>query len=481
MKKKKVVAVAAAAIMAASTIGALAGCGKDPETTITVFLLANSTETTFYRNYFKQMEEDLKEEFAEEGLEYKIDFSAEQESNYYQTLKADIQNGSTPDIFYLRPNELLQYGNMIADLDDYAKTMGDGSANAIADLSTIYDTALNMYRYNPTTGKIGDPSDHLYAFPKDLSTQQLGYSKTLLKKFEKKINDAGYKLPYQDGYTGYTWEEFKQVCKVIADNAASNEYACDIPSVEILAKSFSDDKSTTTSPLMDLTGGRASGTVGEIKAGSPLYKAIQYQAEFVACGAGNYRGATYQNFTSGRVCFYGACGSWEVGDYNDFFNKDGGDNWGVMAWPTENKGDTWQGLIKSAGYVVSKSCAEMTKGDVAKRIALSFLSRTTQNQLMQQQISLPLIKDWAEDYTNPENDAKYSPSTRGIYLDVISGEHGFFPASYSTYDDAWIKPMTDQLEVIWLGGNEATSKFTSVNWTEIRSSMQGQYNATKNN
>ena len=481
MKKTKVAALAAAALIAATTVGALAGCGGDSEHTITVFLLANNTETQFYEEYFDYMEEVL----AEEGLNYKIEFNSEQETNYYDLLLADIQGGNTPDIFYVRPNELMQYKDHIVSLQDYA----DGAGKAYANLNDIYETALNMYRFNPETGKLGDPKDDLWAFPKDLSTQQLGYYKPLLEKFQTEIkakdNSKGtgkLKMPWEMDYKteNYTWDDYKTICETIANssNKAQNEYASDVPSIEILAKSFSSDKSSTTSPLIDLTNGRANATVNDLKSGA-MQKAIEYQAGLIDCGGANYAGATYSAFTAKRVCFYGAVGSWEITDYNRLLGENG--EWGVMPWPTEDGSTEWQGLITSAGYVVSSECAAMEKGDVAKRIAISFMSSYTQNQMVRvKKISLPLLKSSEEDYRS--NNETYTPATRGVFLDVVSGAHGFFPAKYSTYDADWIKALSDDLELVWNeGAGGALAKYNSTDWAATKSKMQTRYDATKNN
>ena len=199
--------------------------------------------------------------------------------------------------------------------------------------------------------------------------------------------------------------------------------------------------------------------------------------------------ATYSNFTGGKVGFYGAVGSWEIIDYNNYIGEG---NWGVMPWPTEKKGDTWQGLITSAGYVVSQACVDATvtdeegntvpskKGDIAKQIVISFMTSKTQNQLMEGQISLPLIKSWAKDYIDPENDSKYSPSTRSVYIDVISGEHGFFPAKYSTPNEDWLSPITVkdcELEKMWKARTNAKTYFEGINWTTVQNDMQARYDA----
>lgn len=474
MKGKKVVAVAAAALMAAAAVGTFAGCA-DWEHTIDIFLLANDNETQFYQKYFKDLEEELKEE----GFEYKIKFNGEQEGNYYDALKAAINRGATPDIFYVRPNELLQYKDEIVELQSYA----DGAGKEFVNLDDIYDTALNMYRFNPETGALGNATDKLYAFPKDLSTQQLGYNKTLLKKYEEKIKDAGLTLPWDMDWSTktYTWDEYKDMCKVIADNAEANNYACDVPSIEILAHSFGGD-------LIDLSGGRAEGKINSLAEGSPINKAIKYQAELVDCGAADYERATYSNFSAGRVCFYGLVGSWEIADYNKLLGKD---NWEVMPWPTVDGSTNWAGRITSAGYVVSQKAAAAEKGDIVKRIAISFMSNNTQNKLVREsQISLPLIKSWATDYKSAATDSVYTPKSRGVFLDVISGEHGFFPATYSTYDKIWIDQLDTALEVMWKAGKGTDDKgnprdgalknYAAKDWASVQADMQSQYNDSKN-
>ncbi len=473
MKKTKVAAVAAAALIAATTVGAMAGCGGNSEHTIKVFLLANNAETKFYQQYFDEMEQELQEE----GLDYKIVFNGEQEGNYYDALKSDINGGGIPDIFYIRPNEIYQYKDHIACLQDFADTR---AAAYGVDLSDVYDTALDLYRYNPTTGELGNPSDKLYAFPKDLSTQQLGYNKQLLEKYQTEIRAAGYDLPWEMDFTQhtYTWEQYLGICKTIYETAkAKNDkvYASDVPPIEVLAHSFGGE-------LIDLSGGRANGKVASLTDGA-MKKAIEYQAKLCACGGADVENATYANMTAGKVCFYGLVGSWEIGEYNKSLN--GGDptkeNWCLMPWPTDDGEADWQGVITSAGYCVSKKCAEQTeKAEVAMRIAISFLSPKTQDRLTKEaEITLPLLKSVSASYRDPENDTVFFPKTRGYFLDVVSGEHGFFPAKYSTYDSVWLTDLETQLSVMHHKKDKALDSFNSIKWENLQKTMQTHYDETK--
>jgi hypothetical protein len=71
-------------------------------------------------------------------------------------------------------------------------------------------------------------------------------------------------------------------------------------------------------------------------------------------------------------------------------------------------------------------------------------------------------------------------------IDVISGEHGFYPAKYSTFDAVWLDELTTQLSVMYNKGSGAVSFFNSpsgdgtYSWSALQNRMQQQYDATKN-
>lgn len=469
---KRVATVAIAAVLAATTAGALAGCGNS-ESTIRIFLLANDAEDRFYNQYFDELEATLQEE----GLNYTIEYNGEQESNYYDKLDTDFNTGDLPDIFYIRPNELYTYHEYIAPLQDYA----DGDGKAYANLDNIYEEALDMYRYNEATGEIGGKNDPLYAFPKDLSTQQLGYNVRLLEAYESEITKLGFKIPQKMDFTkeNYTWEQFRQISEVISKGKKSYKNfkdelvtvlcGCDVPSIEILVKSFGGE-------LIDLSNGRKKATICDLTS-EPIKKAIEYQESLITGGAVVYdKGEGFNHFTKGEIGFYSLVGSWEISQYNDYLGEDG---WDIMPWPTESgKPEGWQGAITSAGYVVSKDCADSAKGDVAKRIAISFMSDAVQERMVKtDKVTLPLRKSAAQEYLKAENNNIFFPKHRQFFLDVISGEHGFFPATYKTYDSTWLDTLSTQLELIWT----KKAKASTTNWADLRNKMQQQYDLTKNN
>ena len=276
MKKTRLAALAAATVMAATAAGALAGCGGDSAHTISVMLLCNSRENKAYTDYFK----DLEKELADEGLNYSINFVYQKSADYYGALDAAINRNNIPDIFYVRPNELIKYKDHIVSLQSFADEQD------FVDLSGIQKAALDMYRYNPTTGELGNEADDLYAFPKDLSTQQLGYNKTFLERYRAEFAAAKIDLPWEGRFAPdaeekgtYTWDEFIQICQMIHDSKETSQiqYATDVPAIEVIVKSFGGE-------LIDLSNGKENGTIPDLKTGA-LKQAIDVEAKLIAAGA----------------------------------------------------------------------------------------------------------------------------------------------------------------------------------------------------
>lgn len=443
--KKRVAACMTAACLAATTVGmavGLTGCGgkgpkfptkdSDPNANLSVLLLANTAEREFYNPYFEEMAEKY-------GI--KITFEGYEESDYYSRLDSLMQQGNVPDIFYVRPNEILQYKDAIFCLDQFKDTVAENE-NLNLDLNDIYPLALDLYKYNEKTNSMDEKDGELYAFPKDLSTQQLGYYKPIVEQYATQIHNADLKLPWEMDFKteNYTWAQYREMCEIIATEAnkqGNEHYASDIPDIEILAKSFGGG-------ILDTKNMKVTVQTEAVK------KAIAYQESLVKPSnenrkaAADYTGATQDNFIKKKVAFYGAIGSWEVGDYDKQLGKG---NWDIMPWPTEDGSTNWYGKITSAGYVVSNKCKNW---QAAMEIAASFMTTKVQTNMMQLKVSIPMNVKLQNAYVDPTND--YSPATRSVFIDVIKGtSHSFRPAKYYTYQDGWQKSLTDELQKLWTG------------------------------
>lgn len=465
-------ALAMAGTVTASAV-AMTGC-KSAD--LTIMLLANQSESKFYEQYFKELEEKY---------EISIDFIGEEEENYYTSLSGAMLRDETPDIFYVRPNEILQFKDEIQSVQDYVDAQS-AMSNPDVKFDDVFEQALDMYKYNEATGKMDAENGKLYAFPKDLSTQQLGYNRAIVAQYEAEIHAAGLKLPWEmqkeeeiAGTTDtklvytqtYTWTEYDKLCRTIANAAktkGNDHYGCDVPALEIIAKSMGGE-------LMDVS----TGTVTIDNAN--VLKAIEYQANLCTANAGeepaaNVELATYSGFVGGKVAFYGLCGSWEVRDYEQKF----GDQWGLMPWPTTTgKIEDWQGMITSAGFVVSKYTS---KPELAKEIAASFMTASVQDRLVRREkLSLPITKSVANAYVTTAMDESYSPATRSIYIDVISGEHGFTPVKYMTASNLWLKTLDNELGLMYkaktLGSADSSLKYYQevMNIATLKANMQKDY------
>lgn len=137
-------------------------------------------------------------------------------------------------------------------------------------------------------------------------------------------------------------------------------------------------------------------------------------------------------------------------------------------------------MITSAGYVVSKDC---NKPDLAKKVAASFMSKSTQSKLVSKGLMLPLLKSRINEYLKPENDDQYSPSTRSVFIDVINGEHGFVPVKYSTGDTGWLDLLDTALDSMYksyITSNRTTTSlqyFQTMDFETLQTNMQNDYNS----
>ena len=186
---KKVTACLTAVALAgtvAATAATMAGCGSSD---LRILLLANNAEDAFYKQYFAELEEEY-------GISIK--YNGYEESSYYDKLSVEMTQGKTPDIFYLRPNEILQFRDDLQSVEDYMTAQKALETPAV-NFDDISELALDMYRYNETTKKMDSENGSLYAFPKDLSTQQFGYNKTIVAKYTPYFTDNDLPLPGELG------------------------------------------------------------------------------------------------------------------------------------------------------------------------------------------------------------------------------------------------------------------------------------------
>lgn len=476
--KKKLLSVLLVVALCIGVVPTFAACGGKSD--VRVMLLANGNESRFYDSHFATVGTDM-------GIT--IDFEPQASADYYNKLSTYANARNLPDIIYIRQSDVRQFLNdgLIADISGelaaYKSTM-----------DRIYSSASDMYKYDNNAKKWGEGGT--YAVPKDLSVQQLGYNRTLIHKNRSAIYDefgaarndgddgiprnenGTVKMPWEMDWSNenYTWNQYLRMAKAL--NSVSGVYGCDLPSVEILTWSFGG--SLISDDMQNLK-------IDE----KPFKDAVAYQAKLIDEGAANTAAATYDKFVGDKnVCFYGLVNSFDIKNFDDAFNYDDDGNkldtegWGVMPWPYNpdtQEFNEWQGIITSAGYAVTSSCKNKEQ---AVKVIMSLYTDAVQNRLVQtEKLMLPLFADQEAAYVDHTNDEIYSPSSRGVYMDVISGRNGRTSDLYRCYETTWMDYIqTEYLDNIFNAekGKAASQLKDDAGYTSFKNTVQSSYNNEKN-
>jgi multiple sugar transport system permease protein len=121
-------------------------------------------------------------------------------TEFESKLKTMMSAGTTPDVFYLRPDLFPEFAerHLIAPLDDRFDKEPEQWR------SDFYPIVLNAFRYDSATKLVGDPKATLYGLPKDFTPTVFYVNLDLFKA-------AGVAVPYN----GWTWDEFEADMKKI--------------------------------------------------------------------------------------------------------------------------------------------------------------------------------------------------------------------------------------------------------------------------
>ncbi|MDY5703839.1 MAG: sugar ABC transporter substrate-binding protein [Lachnospiraceae bacterium] len=388
MRKKKLAALALAALMGMST---LAGCGvtttskegksKDSTSktemtgkgkdTINILIYAQEHEKAAYEEQIRKFTEAHKDAIK------KVNFEVTTQDEYGTKMTANMTAHEMPDIFYVGPDSVRNYvdNGYILPLDKYVDK---------ATVDNLWPEIKSAYQYD---GKnIGSGS--LYCLPKDLSCFALAYNQDLFDK-------AG--IPYPDSNKPYTYDEFLDVCKKLTKDTDGDG--------QIDQWGVANANAFGMTPYLYSNGARflnEDHTKVNLTHNDKLKHAFQYYVDLTA-----KEGVTptveqdtalggYQRWLDGQIGFY-ACGTWDVAAFEDqatFPYK-----WNLCGWPVGPDGDgkstTWLG---SVGFAVSKTtkhpklCVELISALSTDLDGQKALSGETTGKSMQ----IPNIRDYAQ-------------------------------------------------------------------------------------
>ncbi|MFF2451906.1 ABC transporter substrate-binding protein [Isoptericola sp. NPDC058082] len=417
MRKSRLIAGIAAALVATSTLAACGsggGSGAD-DGTLTFMFRGGDDEKKAYQEAIDRFTEDT-------GVKVKmIVTSADQ---YAQKLQAAVAGNKVPDVFYIEQASLQSYvgSGVLMDITDQVAEQG-------VDLDNIWPYGVDSYRFDGTTQ--GTSEGQLYGLPKDIGPFAFGYNADLLK-------EAGVERPDPD--EPLTWDEWLEICKELTQDTdgdgETDQWGTGL-NVQWNSQSF----------VWSNGGDWTNEDHTQVTVDTPEFaEAIQFIADLTEEGVTpNPEQAqtldTYQRFMAGEIGFF-PVGPWDMSVYNDLdFEYD------LMPWPVGKTGETatWVG---SLGIGVSATTA--LPEDAVKLATYLSTDETAQQTLVDASIQIPNRIDTAQEWAGEvEKDDSLKPKNRQEFLDIAEDYGREMPASFTYgaewYDELWvgIQPVLD--------------------------------------
>ncbi|MFE5290999.1 ABC transporter substrate-binding protein [Isoptericola sp. NPDC056618] len=417
MRKSRLIAGIATALVAASTLAACGsggGSGTD-DGTLTFMFRGGDDEKKAYQEAIDRFTEDT-------GVKVKmIVTSADQ---YAQKLQAAVAGNKVPDVFYIEQASLQSYvsSGVLMDITDQVAEQG-------VDLDNIWPYGVDSYRFDGTTQ--GTPEGKLYGLPKDIGPFAFGYNADLLEK-------AGVERPDPD--EPLTWDEWLKICEKLTQDTdgdgETDQWGTGL-NVQWNSQAF----------VWSNGGDWTNEDHTQVTVDTPEFaEAIQFIADLTADGVTpNPEQAqtldTYQRFMAGEIGFF-PVGPWDMSAYNDLdFEYD------LMPWPVGKTGEpaTWVG---SLGIGVSNT-TDLPE-DAVKLATYLSTDEAAQQTLVDANVQIPnridTAKEWAAE---AEKDDAVEPKNRQEFLDIAEDYGREMPASFTYgaewYDELWvgIQPVLD--------------------------------------
>jgi len=418
MRKSRLIAGIAAALVATSTLAACGsggGSGAD-DGTLTFMFRGGDDEKKAYQEAIDRFTEDT-------GVKVKmIVTSADQ---YAQKLQAAVAGNKVPDVFYIEQASLQSYvgSGVLMDITDQVAEQG-------VDLDNIWPYGVDSYRFDGTTQ--GTPEGKLYGLPKDIGPFAFGYNADMLK-------EAGVDRPDPD--QPLTWDEWLEICKKLTQDTdgdgETDQWGTGL-NVQWNSQAF----------VWSNGGDWTNEDHTQVTVDTPEFaEAIQFIADLT-----NEDGVTpnpeqaqtldtYQRFMAGEIGFF-PVGPWDMSVYNDLdFEYD------LMPWPVGKTGEpaTWVGSL-GIGVSATTDLPE----DAVKLATYLSTDETAQQTLVDASIQIPNRIDTAKEWAGEvEKDDSLKPRNRQEFLDIAEDYGREMPASFTYgaewYDELWvgIQPVLD--------------------------------------
>lgn len=146
--------------------------------------------------------------FEDKNPEIKVDYLHIPSSDYVGKMNTILAGGNAPDVFYVPDGD---FGRWVSQ--DLLYSIGDLVDNSGIDLSDMWASGLNRYRYDGASNGQGA----LYALPKDIGPTVLYYNKDLFTKLN---------VPFPSADTPMTYEQLLDTARklTISENGKTTQY-----------------------------------------------------------------------------------------------------------------------------------------------------------------------------------------------------------------------------------------------------------------
>lgn len=357
-----------------------------------------------------------------------VDYITVPAPDFGTRLQTMIASGSTPDVFYLTPENVMPYadGGIIADLSDFV------ADNEIFDADNIWAKAIDMYRYDGRTPGQGA----IYGLPKDIGPFALAYNKDL-------FDAAGITAP--DPENPWTWDEFIAAAKRLTSGEGADKVYGSAP--------YSLESAVWSNGADWLNADRTQVTVTD-----PLFvEALQWVADLglvegvIPSSEEEGSLGSFQRFLNGQIGMMGI-GPWSQGQFwaeADF-------EWDIMSWPVSPRTGQraiWYGGI---GFAVANSSEH--KDDASRLAAFLAFNEDAQRTSMQQGQAVPNLIDMT---MNEYLLMDAAPANKEEFLRIIQ-DYGRRATQTFTYNSEWFGLFNSNLASVWLGEQTAAEYTASV-------------------
>lgn len=345
------------------------------------------------------------------------------QEDYLVKLVSLLAANKMPDVFYIHSDEFYSWvdAGRLENLSTYYEQ------SQLAANTTVWDKALNIFRYDTESKQLGVENGDLYGLPKDLGPWAMVYNKTL---FEAK----GVALP--DPEVPMTWSEFVQVCKQLTSGEGINKvfgtanYTLEAAVWSNGADFLSEDKTKVTVNTEEFA--EAMQWVADLA----LVEGVSPTPEEDSASG------WFSRWVNGKVGM-AWMGPWDQATFWDSVSFE----WDIMPTPVSDQTGEGVSWLASAALCVS---ADSEEKQLAYELA-EFLSmdREAQSYNYTAGQAVPNIVDMAKsDYLEMDK----APANKQVFLDIIEDENkGQFKSVYYTKNTTWYSYFTSEASKVWSG------------------------------